>query len=272
MPQHVKFRGMNTSTVALTRAVSPSIIHCELTHLAREPIDPVRAAEQHDAYERCLESLGCIVQRVEPAPDLPDAVFIEDTAVVLPEVAVITRPGAASRRPETSAVADALRAFRPVVEIRADAAGREGPTLDGGDVLCIGHTMYVGGSQRSSDAGCAALQNAVEPFGYEVRRVALQRCLHLKSAVTAIAEDTVVFNPEWIDVRNIDVAYTIEIDAMEPFAANVLRIGDTLVMDAAHVRTIAKLRAHGFRVERVDASELAKAEGGVTCCSILIHP
>lgn len=256
---------------ALTRAVSPAIIQCELTHLARDPIDPMVAASQHDAYERLLESLGCAIQRVEPAPHLPDAVFIEDTALVLPEVAVILRPGAESRRPETADVMDALREYRRVVELASTRPGGEIPTVDGGDVLVIGHTLYVGGSLRSNDAGRTALKEAVGEFGYDVVRVEMDGCLHLKTAVTAIADDAIIINPAWVDARSFDVAYSIEIDAEEPFAANVLRVGSVLVIDCAHTRTAEKLQAAGFHVMTVDASELAKAEGGVTCCSIIIN-
>ena len=126
--------------IAITRPVSASLAHCELTHLAREPIDVPRARAQHAAYERLLGSLGASLVRVGPAPDLPDAVFIEDTAVVLDELAVVTRPGAASRRPETDAVASVLASYRPLRTMTAPA------TLDGGDVLRLGRTLYVGRS------------------------------------------------------------------------------------------------------------------------------
>lgn len=269
-PRRVNIHGMSR-IIALTRAVSPSIIHCELAHLAREPIDPIAAAAQHDEYERCLESLGCIVQRVEPAPDLPDAVFIEDTALVLPEFAVVLRPGAESRRRETVSVCDVLRAYRRVIELPGPQPGEDLPTIDGGDILVIGHTLYVGGSQRSNDAGRKALQNVVQEFGYNVVRVEMDGCLHLKTAVTAIADDAILINPAWTDARSFDVAYTIEVDASEPFAANVLRVGNTLVHDVAHARTAARLRDAGFDIVTVNASELAKAEGAVTCCSILVE-
>jgi dimethylargininase len=265
----VNIHGMDR-IIALTRAVSPSIIHCELTHLARAPIDPIVATQQHDAYERCLEQLGCVIERVEPAPHLPDAVFIEDTALVLPEIAVALRPGAASRRAETAAVGDVMAKYRRVVELPGPHRGGALPTIDGGDVLVIGHTLYVGGSLRSNDAGRTALLKVVEEFGYDVIRVEMNGCLHLKTAATAIADDAILVNPAWVDPRSFDVPNVIEVDPSEPFAANVLRVGALLVHDAAHIRTAARLRGAGYTVVPVDASELAKAEGAVTCCSILI--
>jgi dimethylargininase len=265
----VNIHGMDR-IIALTRAVSPSIIHCELTHLARAPIDPIVATQQHDEYERCLEQLGCVIERVAPAPHLPDAVFIEDTALVLPEIAVVLRPGAASRRAETAAVGDVMAKYRRVVELPGPHRGGALPTIDGGDVLVIGHTLYVGGSLRSNDAGRTALLKVVEEFGYDVIRVEMNGCLHLKTAATAIADDAILVNPAWVDPRSFDGPNVIEVDPSEPFAANVLRFGALIVHDAAHIRTAGRLRGAGYSVVHVDASELAKAEGAVTCCSILI--
>lgn len=148
--------------IAVTRPVSASLANCELTHLAREPIDVARATVQHDAYERLLGSLGAAVTRVPAAPELADAVFVEDTAIVLDELAVITRPGAASRRPESAAVASVLSAWRPLHTLTAPA------TLDGGDVIRLGRTLYIGRSGRSNDAGIAQLRGCLEPLGYRV--------------------------------------------------------------------------------------------------------
>jgi dimethylargininase len=264
---------------ALTRAVSPTIVACELTHLPRSPIDPARAAEQHGEYERVLESLGMTVQRVEPAPQLPDAVFIEDTAIVLPELAIVTRPGAKSRRAETAAVAKALEAYRTVVHLRdalsgaAELSGTTAgtyPTLDGGDVLVIGHTLFVGGSQRSNDAGRIALQRLVRPYGYEVVRVEMRDCLHLKSAASLVAEDTILLNPAWVDAEVFGVSRVIDVAYDEPFAGNALWIDKGVIHDVAYKKTRARLEAEGISVYTVDASELGKAEGGVTCCSIIV--
>lgn len=254
-----------TRLLALTRAVSPGLATCELTHLDRAPIDVATAEAQHAAYERLLESLGCTVRRVAPAPSHPDAVFIEDTAVVLDEVAVVTRPGAASRRGEVEVVAEALAPLRPLQRIEAPG------TLDGGDVIVVGRRILVGRTGRSNDAGIAQLRAHVAPFGYTVEGVDVTGCLHLKSAATALDDATVLCNPAWVDPRAFAPLRTLAVDPAEPMAANVVRVGPALVHDAAHARTRAMLEAHGYTVHTTDASELAKAEGAVTCCSILLR-
>jgi len=250
--------------VALTRAVPPSIVRCELTHLAREPIDVARAVSQHDAYEATLARLGCTIRHLPDEPELPDSVFVEDTAVVLDEVAVITRPGAASRRGETTSVAATLGEYRSLACIETPA------TLDGGDVLVAGRRVYVGVSGRTNREGVRQLAELLAPHGYAVEGLDVRGCLHLKSAVTAVADDAVVVNRAWVDVDAIRGARPITVHPAEPFAANVLRVGDTLVAAAAAPRTRERLESAGFRVETVDVSELAKAEAGVTCCSLIV--
>ncbi len=254
-----------THRLALTRAISTRLAECELTHLDRTPISVARAEAQHREYEAALRALGCEVRRVDPAPDHADSVFIEDTAVVFDEVAVITRPGAASRRAETAAVARTLAALRPLVHI--DAPG----TLDGGDVLVVGKRVFVGRTGRSNDEGIAQLRAALVPHGYTVAAVDVTGCLHLKTAVTAVDDRTVLLNPVWVDARAFAPAAVIEVDPSEPMGANVLRIGDALLYGGDHPRTLARLRAHGAAVTTVDASELAKAEGAVTCCSLVMR-
>lgn len=249
---------------ALVRPVSPAIQECELSYRERVPIDAELAATQHRAYERALVEAGCELVRVPAAPELPDAVFVEDTAVVTAEVAVLARPGATSRRPEVEGVAGVLEHYRPLRAIRAPG------TLDGGDVLRVGHQLFVGESQRTNEEGVRQLRATLEPLGYAVRSVPLTGCLHLKSAVTALADDTLLLNPEWVDPGRLPDHRVVEVDPAEPHAANVLRIGDVFVMAAGHDRTAARVRALGVEVAEVDISELAKAEAGVTCCSILL--
>lgn len=174
--------------IAITRAVSPAIAACELTHLARRPIDFERARVQHHAYEAALVELGCEVHALPADVALPDSVFVEDVAVVLDEVAVVTLPGAPSRRAETAAVAEALAPYRPLRSIEAPA------TLDGGDVLRIGRTLYVGLTERTNRAGIDQMTAVLEPYGYRVRAMPVRGCLHLKSAVTLVAAGTVLGN------------------------------------------------------------------------------
>lgn len=253
------------SWIALTREVSPTIVDCELTHLARSPISVDIARSQHQAYEQLLVALGCEVRRVTPAPDHPDAVFIEDTAVVFDELAVITRPGAASRRAETAAVESALAALRPVARISAPG------TVDGGDVLTVGRSVFVGRTGRTNEDGIAQLRALLAPFGYDVQGVDVTGCLHLKSAITAVDHDTVLINPEWVNPAVFARFRAEAVDPREPAGANVLRIGDQLVYGASYPHTQARLERLGYVVHTVDASELAKAEGAVTCCSLVLR-
>jgi dimethylargininase len=250
--------------IAMTREVSPAIARCELTHLPRLPIDGALAREQHHRYEACLSELGYAVLRLPAEPDLPDSVFVEDAAVVLDELAVLTRPGAPSRRAETASIAAALEPYRTLAPIEPPAV------LDGGDVLRVGGTLYVGLSGRTDEAGAAQLARMLEPLGYVVRRVAVSGCLHLKSAVTAIAPETVLVNPAWVSPADLAGLTIVEIDPSEPHAANALRAGDAVIYPAAFPRTRRRLEERGLRIVEVDLSELAKAEGAVTCCSLLI--
>lgn len=249
--------------VAITRAVSPEIARCELTHLARERIDPVTAAAQHREYERCLATLGCEVVRLPPEPQMPDSVFVEDAALFLDEVAVITRPGAESRRPETRSIAEALAPYRPLARIRPPA------TLDGGDVLRAGRTLFVGLSSRTCAEGVEQLERMVGPLGYAVRPVEVRGCLHLKSAATLVRPDTLLVNPDWVPTDAFEGLSRIEVDRAEPQGANALKIGGAVVYPAAYPRTRDRLERRAIRVVEVDVSELGKAEGGVTCCSLI---
>jgi dimethylargininase len=250
--------------IAITRKVSPALGQCELTHLERQSIDLARAAAQHLAYERCLERLGCRVVSLPAEPDLPDSVFVEDTAVVLDELAVVTRPGAASRRAETASVASVLAEYRPLAAIEAPA------TLDGGDVLVLGRRVLVGLSSRTNRDGLEQLRSLLAPHGYAIEPIDVQGCLHLKSAVTRVALEAVLLNPQWVDPALFTGFDRIEIDPAEPYAANGLLIEDALVYPEAFPRTAAKLRNRGIRLELLDLSEFAKAEGAVTCCSLIL--
>lgn len=251
-------------TIALTRDVSPAIANCELTHLVREPIDLEAARAQHAAYERCLEKAGCTVRRLPADSSTPDSVFIEDIAIVFDELALIARPGAPSRRAETPAVADAVAQHRPVRRIEPPA------TLDGGDVLCAGRTVFVGRSTRTNAAGVEQVRRILCPLGYDVRATEVRECLHLKSAVTALADDVLVINRAWIPSADLTGFDLVEVHSDEAFGANALRLADGVLYAAAFPRTRERIEQRGIRVELVDLSELAKAEGAVTCCSILI--
>lgn len=256
---------MTQTKIAITRQVSRAIIRCELTHLDRQPIDLDLARRQHHHYETVLAALGCQVIQLPEEPELPDSVFVEDAAIVLDEVAIITRPGADSRKPETYSIARALVPYRTLVTIEASG------TVDGGDVLTVGKDIYVGLSTRSNQQAVEQMAKALNPYGYRVQALHVNDCLHLKSAVTEIAEDTLLINPTWID-RSLFSGYRlIEIDPSEPYAANVVRIGGAIVYPIDYPRTQVKIEAAGVTVHNVNVSELIKAEGAVTCCSLIFN-
>lgn len=249
--------------IAITRAVSRSIADCELTHLERVPIDLENARRQHRAYEETLRALGVTVHPLPEEPDLPDAVFVEDAAIVLDECALITRPGAVSRQPETESVARTLAPHRTLYRVAAPG------TLDGGDVLTVGKHIFIGLTARSNCSAIDQVQEFVRPFGYTVTGVPVIGCLHLKSAVTQAAEQTLLINPVWVRKSDFPDMDFIEVDPSELYAANVLMVGGELVYQPAYPKTLARLEAAGLHPVLVDASELAKAEGALTCCSLL---
>ena len=251
--------------IALTREVSASLAQCELSFVPRTRIDLVRARDQHAAYRDALQALGCDVIALPEQPEMPDAVFVEDVAIVTDEVAVMTRPGAASRRREGESVAAILARHRPLHAIVAPG------TLDGGDVLRIGRRVFVGESARTNSQGIAQLRAILGAHGHEVESVPTRGCLHLKSAVTALDDRSVLLQPAWIDREPFAAYRIVEVDPGEEHAANVLRIGDTVVSPACFPRTHARIRAAGVDVVTVDVSELQKAEGAVTCCSLVFR-
>lgn len=247
--------------IAITRGVARTIQHAQLTFADWQRIEYMMAAVQHDHYRKLLASLGCELVNIPADDRYPDCVFIEDTAVVLDDIAVITRPGAETRRGETRAVADALEPYRPLVHIEAPA------TLDGGDVLVTDDRMYVGLSTRTNEAAIGQLRFHTRR---EVVPVPVERCLHLKTAVTRVSRDTLLINPDYVDVSYFEGWKLIEIDPSEPFAANALMLGEVVIHSAEFPKTRARLEAAGLDVRPVAQSELAKAEGGVTCCSLLM--
>jgi dimethylargininase len=251
-------------SIAITRAVSPALAACELTHLERVPIDLERARAQHRAYEEALIEAGYLVERLDTSAQMPDSVFVEDIAIVLDELAIITRPGAESRRQETPAVAAALAAYRPLHVIQPPA------TLDGGDVLVAGRRVVVGRSTRTNEAGFMQIRQVLEPLGYAVSATMVRACLHLKSAVTALGDDKLLANPGWIDAAAFDRFTIVEVDPSEPAAANALRLRDRVIVSSSYPRTAERIARAGCRLRLVDASELAKAEGAVTCCSLIV--
>jgi dimethylargininase len=251
--------------IAVTRQVSRSIANCELAFLAREPIDLGRARRQHRQYEDALKKLGLAVLSLPEEPELPDSVFVEDTALVLDECAVITRPGAVSRLPEIESIGRVLAPYRELLHIQAPAR------LDGGDILHFGKRIYVGLTRRSDTNAMEQLQEFLAPHGYDVKPVAVTGCLHLKSAATLVAPDTLLINPAWVDKDTLTDAKLIEIDPSEPYAANALRLPGTALYASGFPRTLDRLVSSGIQTMVVEADELAKAEGALTCCSLVFE-
>lgn len=250
--------------LAVTRDVSPQFNECEITHIDRSPIDIVTAQAQHHGYIQALKELGCTVLELPAQPDLPDSVFVEDTAVVLPEVAVITNPGADSRKPETDSIARALAPYRDLVYIKPPA------TVDGGDVLVLGRDIFVGMSTRSNRDAVDQLNHLLGRFGYRAHAVDLHDCLHLKTAVTRVDDRTLLINRNWVDMEHFEGCDLIDVDASEPFAANCLPVNGSIIYPTSFPRTAKILESRGYKLKSVVVDELAKAEGAVTCCSLIV--
>jgi dimethylargininase len=248
---------------AITRAISPNMDNCELTHFEREPINIQQAIQQHKEYEKNLEKLGCKIISAVAAPDLPDSVFVEDCAIVLDEIAIMTHPGAESRREEVKGIAEVLAPHRELFFIESPGI------IDGGDVLVIGRNIWVGLSNRSKLGAIEQLQKITSAFGYTVLGVEVTDCLHLKSAVTQVAENTVLLNPSWIKVGIFKDFKIIETHPDEPNASNALPINDVVLFPKAYPLTAKRLEENGIQIIYLDNSEVTKAEGALTCCSII---
>jgi dimethylargininase len=255
---------MGKQGIAITREVSSSIENCQLTHFERVPISLERAQSQHRVYVKALKEADWEVITLPEEPELPDSVFVEDTAIVLDGLAIITRPGSESRRPETKSIEEALSPILPIASISDSAQ------LDGGDVLVVGKKIFVGLSSRSMRSGVAELADLSRHLGYEVEAVAVDSCLHLKSAVTCVDSQTLLINPQWVAPDLFREFRLIEVHPSEPEGANCVNLGPRVLYGEAFPETRQRIQAAGFEVDAIPLDELAKAEGAVTCCSLLI--
>ena len=250
---------------AITRAVGPAIVNCELSFIPRQPIDLQVAREQHRAYEQLLEKLGARVVSLPAEPNLPDSMFVEDPAIVLDELAIIFPLGTESRRPEAASLAQAIAKFRKLEHIVLPA------TLEGGDILRIGRKLFVGLTKRSNAEGIRQLAAILAPHHYEVIAVPVTGCLHLKSAVTYLGRSTLLANRAWFDPAPFSAYDWIDVDPSEPHAANALALGNTVIFPASFPGTRARVEGAGFHVTPLDISELQKAESGLTCSSLIFQ-
>lgn len=255
------------SLVALTRAPSASLAECELTYVDRGLIDIAVARGQHAACCEALRTAGAEVVVLPALDALPDAAFVEDTAVVVDEVAVLGAPGVASRAAEAEAIVPELEKYRPVRRLTASGA-----TLEGGDVLQVGRTLYVGRSGRTNDAGIESLRRLLEPLDYAIRALPIEGCLHLKTACTYVGDGIVLLNPAWVDgdLFERDGLGVLPVDPSEPRAANALRVRETLLVSAGTPRTLGRLRRAGLQPVEVAIGEFQKAEAGLSCLSVLV--
>jgi dimethylargininase len=237
---------------------------CQRTFVPAAALDLPLLAKQHAAYGQALRDGGCDVRVLNVQPDEPDSVFIEDTAIVLDKLAILCPMGTLARRHEPEAIAKVLAEYRAVARMELPA------TLEGGDVLRLGRTLLVGQSPRTNAAGIEALRRLTAPHGYQVHAVRTHGCLHLKTACTALPDGRLLVNPEWLDRTDLADFELLPIPASEPFAANTLPLGERILLPTENQRTAELLDHLGFSVVRVPLSELIKAEGGVTCLSLLL--
>lgn len=251
-----------TGRTALVRAPGPRLADGIVTYIERRPVDLALALAQHAAYRRALVAAGWSVVEVEPAEDCPDAVFVEDTVVVCARLAVLSRPGAPARRPEVAGTETAVRG------LGLDVARIEPPgTLDGGDVLQVGTTVYVGHGGRTDAHGIRQLRAHLAPLGREVVAVPLGAVLHLKSAVTALPDGTLLGLTRLVEGSVLPKLRPVDEEA----GCHVVSLGDDQVLIAASApRTAELLSALGYTPVVVDISEYEKIEGSVTCLSVLV--
>lgn len=248
---------------AFTRGVSRTIDDCKLTFMDREQVDVAAATRQHDAYTQCLKNMGVQITALDLLPEAPDAVFIQDTAVVVDEVAVVASMGVACRAEEVESVAQALAAHRPLKRLSPPA------TLEGGDVVRVGRTLFVGDSGRTNREGIRQLNDILAPYDYEVIPVGVRGCLHLSTGCSYLGRGLMLVNPVWVDAESFRQFEILEVPETESWAANTIAIGDTVLMASAFERTCALVKERGFKVVATDISELQKAEGALTCMSLM---
>lgn len=250
-------------TRAIVREISRSIGQCQLLHVPRQEFDLELARRQHAAYVAALEAEGVVVTRLPEQPDLPDASFVEDTVIMLDEVAVLCRPGAPSRVGEVPSIEAEVAKVRPIRRIVSPG------TLEGGDVLPMGKSLYVGLSSRTNREGFRQLAAMAGGFGYETIAVSARGCLHLKSAVTSPQEGVVIVNPVWLDLSPFLRFEILRVPGPEPWGANTLAINGVVLAADSFPRTAELLESKGMQVKRLGISEMQKAEAALTCLSVL---
>lgn len=250
--------------IAITHVPSKQLQRCQLTHLPSESIDHALAVEQHEGYCQMLRDLGVGVISLDVNKDMPDSVFVEDTAIILDELAIMTPMGNEARRAEPAGIEQELKKHREIRHIKLPAM------IEGGDVLKVGQRFLIGNSSRTNSEGIEAFRKIVTPFEYDILSVPVHGCLHFKTACTALPDGRLLVNPNWIDMNALSGFESISVPEEEPFAANLLLVGDTVCLASSHQHTAELIRNLGFKVKTTDISELAKAEGAMTCSSLIL--
>ncbi|MEZ5087291.1 MAG: arginine deiminase-related protein [Tessaracoccus sp.] len=259
-----------TNKAAFVRRPSPRLAEGLVTHIERsDDVDAELAVSQWDGYVQALRDAGYEIIEVEPAPDCPDGVFVEDTMVVVDGLAVITRIGAESRLPEHPGARRAAQDRGLTVVELTDAPVEGDLVLDGGDLLKIGRTVYVGVGGRTTEAGAAALRHHLATVGWDVVSVPIAKTLHLKSQVTALPDGTVIGYEPLVDDPSFWPAF---LPVPEWGGSHVVVTGSNSVLMADDApKTAALLRERGLDVVTVPIGEFEKLEGCVTCLSVRLH-
>lgn len=250
---------------AITRGPSGRLADCELSFVERQAIDVERARAQHREYQAALRAAGVRVIELPALDQLPDSSFVEDTAVVLDELAIMAPLGSAARVAESAFMADELARYRSIQRLESPA------TLEGGDVVQFDRTLYVGQTARTNGAAVEQLRSVLAKHGYRVTAVPVSGCLHLKTACSRLDDMTVLVNPECLDAAVFDGVSIVPVPADEAAGANVLHAGETVIVPASAPVTRAFLEGRGFRTLAVDISEFEKAEAGLTCLSLVFQ-
>lgn len=224
--------------------------------------DPLRMLAQHAAYADVLRALGLELEVLDPLSGFPDAYFVEDVAVVVPELAVVARPGAASRRGEADAIVPVLARHRELARLEQPA------TLDGGDVLCAGRTVFIGLSARTNEEGAEQLARLLEPHGYLSRTVPVATGLHLKSSVSWLGGETLLVSERFAHRPELRAFRRRVVDTTEEPACNTLLVNGTVLTPAGFPKARRQLDETGLPVIELDLTEARKMDGGLTCMSL----
>lgn len=255
----------NGSFKAITRGVSLNLQACELTYRVREKINYGKAVLQLEHYCELLRRWNVNLVAIPSNQHFPDCCFVQDTAIVLDEICVIASMGATRRRGETSEVEKAISRFRPIERILLPA------TLDGGDVVQVDHQLFVGLSSRTNGRGIEALCRIAEPLGYTVVTVMVNGGLHLTTGCGVVNDETILLNPRWLDSRAFKGLRQLHVSEDEPWAANTIRINEMVCLEQGAPRTIDLVQPYAGRIETLDISEFRKAEGSLSCLSLIFR-